>query len=167
MPAPPREATYRKVEHPEYLPDGRTLWVAPEVQEISRQLREGAPELGWAGDPRLAIYRGEKADRWEVWRLEADGEYRRAMISKPGASLLTLIPWLVAHDTHRGYSAADEVTAHNLARERAVDERSRERLLDALDRVAFSIQKDVGIQTDIGPGSWSEETSGLSSKDVS
>lgn len=150
----PREQYVGRLEHPETLPDGRHLIVSAEVQEVVARLRDGEPTVGWEGDPRLALYRAEGADHWELWRMEADGQYRPIIRSKPGVSLMGLIRWLVAHDTRRGHDPAAEVNAHNVARQSGLDERARSKMIDALDRVAFAIQKDLGGQTDIGSGSW-------------
>lgn len=143
---PGREWSYASVSHPETLPDGRGLWVAPEVQEIQRKLREGDPLAGWPGDPRLALYRAEKDPRWYLYRLEADGEYRMVVRSKPGVTLETLIPWLVKHDSHRGAHVAEMVNEHNAKLERKLAQSHHERMAESLERVVWGIHRDLGAQ---------------------
>lgn len=142
-PTIPRETYIHGLTHPETLPDGRGLWVAPEVLDVISRLRNGDPGSGWAGDPRLALYRGESGDHWELWRLENDGEYRMVVRSKPGVSLNSLIPWLVEHDVQRGYDAIRRVLEHNQKVYRDNDLRHAERMDDAMDHVIWGLRKDL------------------------
>lgn len=143
-PLPEREWTYRTIDHAEYLPDGRALWVAPEVQDIQRRLREGDPSLGWEGDPRLALYRAEADTRWYLYRLETDGQYRLVLRSRPDVSLITLIPWLVEHDTRRGFNAAEAVNAANEKLTRERDAAEHERAVEAMRKVIWGVNRDLG-----------------------
>lgn len=143
LPIPRESFLGTSILHPETLPDGRGLWIAPEVQDIINRLRNGDPTQGWAGDPRLALYRAERGDHWELWRLENDGEYRMVLKSKPGVNLHSLIPFLVAHDTHRGYNAVQSILEHNRAVYRANDLRSAERMDAAMDHVLWGLRKDL------------------------
>lgn len=131
------------LSHPETLPDGRGLWIAPEVEDILRRLRYGDPGTGWAGDPRLALYRGEHDSHWELWRLENDGEYRMVLRSKPGVSLQGLIPWLVEHDVQRGYDAVRRVLEHNQRVYRENDLRAAEQMDAAMDHVLWGLRRDL------------------------
>lgn len=145
-PAGQREWTYSSIDHAEYLPDGRALWVAPEVQDIQRRLREGDPTLGWEGDNRLALYRGEGDDRWYLYRLEADGQYRMVLRSKPEVSLITLIPWLVKHDSRSGYDAAAEVDAANAKLVADLEATEHEQAVEIISKVIWGINRDLGAQ---------------------
>jgi hypothetical protein len=141
-----REISFAGTEimHPETLPDGRGLWIAPEVRDILRRLRFGDPGMGWAGDPRLALYRDERARHWELWRLEADGQYRMVLKSKPGVNLDGLIKFLVEHDTQRGYDAVQRILEHNKANYRKNDLANAERMDAAMDHVIWGLRKDLG-----------------------
>jgi len=128
--------------HPTHV-DGRTLWVAPEVQEIINLLHFGYPPLGWEGDPRLALYRN--GDRWELWRLCEDGEYRMITRSKPGVALdHRLIRFLVTHDTRRGYDPKKDVDTHNAGIERDRDREATARNEDFADKLRWALKKDTG-----------------------
>src|SRR5437660_1245652 len=114
MAAAPRELTLAptQITHPQHL-EGRSVWADPEVQDLMDRLHNGDPTLGWEGDGRLALYRAP-GRRWELWRLENDGEYRLIMRSKPGLHLDNrLIMHLVAHDSRRGFNAGEAVTVAN------------------------------------------------------
>lgn len=70
--------------------------------EIVDKLNHGDPALGWEGDPRLALY--QEGDVWVLYRLEADGELRPVMRSKPGLPLdERIIIRLVEQDQRRGF----------------------------------------------------------------
>lgn len=145
MPAPQREITLSRHEivHPAIV-DGRPLWIAPEVQEMIDLLHNGDPTLGWEGDPRLALYRSE-GDRWELWRLEHDGEMRMFCRSKPGAKLdRGLIVQLVAHDGRRGFDLKKHVDEANAAVHRANDARISDMQASAADKLAWALRKDLG-----------------------
>lgn len=144
MPAPlVRETSYGKLAHPETLPDGRGLWVDPEVQDLIRILHHGDPVLGWEGDPRLALYR--TADRrWELWRLEADGEYRPVMRSKPDTKLdHRLILKLVEMDRNRGFDAHEHLRKLNERNQLEREARAAEAVAAAEDKVRWAIGKDT------------------------
>lgn len=144
MPAPLiRETSYGKLAHPQTLPDGRGLWVDPEVQDLVRILHEGDPVLGWEGDPRLALYR--TADRrWELWRLEVDGEYRPVMRSKPDTKLdHRLILKLMEIDRNRGFDAHEAITKRNEAEQMRRLAEGAERIAAAEERVRWAIGKDT------------------------
>lgn len=135
-----REQTLTKVWHPEVV-DGRTLWLAPEVQDFVDRLHNGDPTLGWEGDPRLALYR--VGDRWEIWRLERDNEYRLVMRSRPGAKLSSeAIKVLIAHDTRRGYDPATALYEHNRKIYEAADKQFEDRLDDLSDKLDWALKKD-------------------------
>ena len=140
---PGRENTAGRITHPETV-DGRHIWLDPEVEDMIHKLHYGDATLGWEGDPALALYRTEDS-RWELWRLENDGEYRRFCRSKPGAKLDNrLIMELVAHDARRGYNPHTALTQHNERLERERDQRAQEKVAASLEKVYWGLKRDVG-----------------------
>lgn len=142
-----RELTYAPSDilHPQYQ-QGKRLWTDPEVADIVQRLHYGDPTLGWDGDPRLALYYLPDG-RWELQRLEADGEYRVVCRSRPGLALdLGLIRHLVAHDM-RKKAAEDLLAAVDKANEAAEKARRaplEDKAAEAFERVAHGLVKDVG-----------------------
>ena len=148
-----RELTYdpKQILHPQYQ-KGKRLWTDPEVADIVQRLHYGDPTLGWEGDPRLALYyvpaaTAGGAGRWELQRLEADGEYRVVCRSRPGLALdLGLIRHLVAHDMRRRAAADLEaaVDKANAAAEAARRAPLEDKAAEAFERVVHGLSKDVG-----------------------
>lgn len=142
-----RELSYAptQIMHPSHV-NGRTLWIDPAVQEIIDQIQNGDPTIGWEGDPRLAVYRGPE-NRWEVWRLEADGEYRLVARSMPGGALdRSIIFHLRAHDLRR-QSAAELLAAvdkHNDHLRASRNASAHERAVEGLQKAMFYLDKEVG-----------------------
>ena len=140
---PERENTAAGIVHPETV-DGRRIWIDPEVQEIIHALHYGVPTLGWEGDPALALYRTVDK-RWELWRLENDGEYRRFCRSTPNAKLdHSLILQLVAHDVRRGYNPHTAIVQHMTKLENDRDKEAQEKMTESLEKVYYGLKKDVG-----------------------
>jgi hypothetical protein len=79
------------------------------------KLHFGDPVKGWEGDPNLAVYWNEPEERWELFRLEDDGEYRIVCRSLPGVTFDDrVIDNLLAWDRRRRTVALhDEITATN------------------------------------------------------
>ncbi len=118
-----REQSFNHLAHPEWI-DGRRVWRDGDVEEIVRRIQQGDPTKGWEGDPRLEVYFDQQLRRWELWRLEHDGEYRMVMASKPGAALdLSVIDFLVAHDRNRGFDIQRhiEVVNNGIRRRRSAE----------------------------------------------
>lgn len=108
-----REASYGHVTHPEHL-NGRRVWRDGHIEEIVRRLQQGDPTKGWEGDPRLEVYFEPTERRWELWRLEHDGQYRRVLYSDPGKTLdFDVIDHLVAHDRNRGFDVQNHIEVVN------------------------------------------------------
>jgi len=144
---PERELTYApsQVMHPQYQ-KGRRLWTDPEVADIVHRLHYGDPTLGWEGDPRLALYYREDG-RWELQRLEADGEYRVVCRSRPGLALdLGLIRHLVAHDMRRKNALAlqEEIDKANAKVAQDREDALASEANEALSKVVWGLNKDVG-----------------------
>jgi hypothetical protein len=131
-----------KLWHPEHRPEG-VLWTAPEVQEIVRRIQHGYPELGWEGDPRLAVYWNRETERWEIWRLCEDGEYRMILRSAPRTRLdERVIHVLLQHDAWRGYDPKVAVDRHNARVDREKERIASERNEDLADKLAHALKKD-------------------------
>ena len=118
-----REQSFAHVAHPEWI-DGRRIWRDGGVEDIVRRIQQGDPTKGWEGDPRLEVYFEPALNRWELWRLESDGQYRLTMASKPGVPLdIDVIDYLVAHDRNRGFDIHRVIHVVNdgIRRRRCVD----------------------------------------------
>lgn len=141
------ENTAGGLVHPDHL-EGRSIWRDPEVQDLINRLHFGDPLLGWEGDERLALYRAP-GRRWELWRLESDGEYRLIMKSKPGVHLDNrLIMHLVAHDTRRGYNPGQSVLVANEKLLSNIQKEGSARVQQAADKVYSALKKDFGAKLD-------------------
>lgn len=118
-----REQSLGALTHPEWL-DGRRIWRDGTIDDIVRRIQQGDPTKGWEGDPRLEVYFDPQRRRWELWRLEHDGQYRPVIYSDPGASLdLSIIDFLVTHDRNRGFDVQRhlEVVNGRVSNRRRVD----------------------------------------------
>lgn len=133
-----------RVFHPDHLQRGALILVD---HPVVRPLQDGDGQ-GWEGDPRLAVYLRARQQRFEVWRLEDDGQYRRVCQAPPGRTLTPqainrLIGRLVSIDTHRGFdpvAAVDHAeTATDKARDAAMADRVRN---DLADRLAHALKRD-------------------------
>lgn len=71
------------LHHPEWVA-GRRLWMDTLMRDLIHKLHHGDPVKGWEGDPNLAVYWDQPSERWELWRLEDDGQYRIVCRSGPG-----------------------------------------------------------------------------------
>jgi hypothetical protein len=128
-----REQTYLpgQLAHPELMPNGSLVWVdGDSVGELVDRLQRGSPAHGWEGDPRLVVTYHAGHDQWEVWRYEADGQYRLvAPLGPPGCPIDVerAIVGLMEMDRRRGFDAGAHLVAHNDANdERRVAERAEE-----------------------------------------
>ena len=59
------------VDHPEHL-YGMLRVDHPTLDPLT----QGAADLGWEGDPRLVVYLNQLTDRFFLYRLEDDNQYR-------------------------------------------------------------------------------------------
>jgi hypothetical protein len=98
--------------HPEWV-NGRRLWFDSAMTELIRKLHYGDPVRGWEGDPNLAVY--WNPPRWEIMRLEDDGEYRMVCRSLPDVPFdERLIDALLAWDRRRRTTSLhDEIVTNN------------------------------------------------------
>ena len=130
--------------HPTVV-DGRSLWIDPVMAGLVDKLHHGDTIRGWEGDDRLALYRNELENRWEIWRYEDDNEYRMVCRSQSGVPfdervIDQLCSWdqrRQARDLHR------EVTENNEAvtarREKDLAEKMTE---DVIPRLRHAFRKD-------------------------
>lgn len=127
--------------HPIVIGD-RYLWLDG---DIITKLHHGDPTIGWEGDERLAVYFDQATERWEIWRLEDDNEYRRVCRSQPRAMFDERVLWdLCQWDRQRRtVSIHDEIAEHNdrldRERRRAADDEMREEIIPRLRR---AIERD-------------------------
>jgi len=85
------------------------------MSDLIHKLHHGDGVKGWEGDPNLAVYWNQPEERWELWRLEDDGHYRRVCRSGEGIPfdervIDALIKW---DGRRRRQSLHDEVVANN------------------------------------------------------
>ena len=102
------------LSHPEWV-NGRRLWMDTPMRDVIHAIRFGDPVKGWEGDERLSVYWNEPEQRFELWRLEDDEEYRFVCRSGPGVPFdARVIDALLGWDRQRRkVSLADEVEANN------------------------------------------------------
>lgn len=106
-----REQTLVGLQHPEYINDGE--WVRVDHPTVA-PLQDGAPTLGWEGDPRLAVYLHLESKTFVLWRLEANQEYLPVATFGLGqeitpASVNATIRRLIEVDGRRGFDPAQDV----------------------------------------------------------
>lgn len=111
--------TTRVSPHPELMQfRGSFEMVLVQDQPVLDRLYHGAPDLGWAGDPMLAVYAWPKRDAFVVLRLIAGDEYDFVMQVRglrplsPG-SVNQVIRKLIEVDRRRGFDGHAAVVAHN------------------------------------------------------
>jgi hypothetical protein len=101
------------------------IWTDPVVADITRRMHEGDATLGWEGDERLGLYITED-NRWLVVRHEYT-----IVRSKPGASLIGLIPALAEGDQRRR-NATSIVAAFDAA-DRESESQERQKIAEAAE----------------------------------
>ena len=128
--------------HPERVA-GRSLWMDPAMADLIHKLHHGDTIRGWEGDERLAVY--WNAPRWEIWRLEADNQYRMVCRSQPHVPfderlIDNLCDWDMRRRTR---DLVREINDHNdqleREREKAHDEHMRE---EVAPRLRYAFRKD-------------------------
>jgi len=103
------------IVHPEWV-HGRRLWMDTPMRDLIARMRFGDPVKGWEGDARLELYWNGDEERFEVWRLEDDEQYRFVCRSAPGVPFDDrIIDALIGWDGRRRQSPLHEtVINHNL-----------------------------------------------------
>lgn len=127
---------------PEYV-DGKPTFV-PYAHDIQRKLREGAPEFGWQGDPRLYITPRDGAEGWAVGRIAENGTKHLVCFSKAPHRLdENLLIMLRDNDTRR-HDVLQRINNKNDALQREHDQAFQEKTAEMIDRVAWGLHKDLG-----------------------
>jgi hypothetical protein len=130
--------------HPEIVA-GRRLWMDGSVRDVIDRIRFGDQLLGWEGDDRIELYWNPEIARFELMRLEDDGEYRLVCRSGEGVGFdERVIHALIANDERRRQVAlVDEVNAHNAALDAAKQATVEEWIAeDMAPRLRHAIRKD-------------------------
>jgi hypothetical protein len=102
------------LSHPEWV-NGRRLWMDTPMHDLINRIRFGDPVKGWEGDERLNVFWDGDDERFELWRLEDDGQYRLVCRSGPGIPFDDrVIDALLAWDRNRRtISLHDEIVTTN------------------------------------------------------
>ncbi len=143
-----REETLTGLKHPDPLhisDSGRSLTLI--VDPIADVLRKGDPTLLWEGDERLAMYFDAKGGTYELWRLEADNEYRcfirlAAAVFKGPEAVAEMIVRFKAGDSRRGVDLYEMVKAQNLAVDRERERVATERNVEFAERLRHALIRD-------------------------
>jgi hypothetical protein len=136
-----RELTLATVDHP--LRIGAD-WLRVDHPTV-RPLQDGAPTLGWEGDPRLVMYLHGPSETFVVWRLEADGEYRpvghHSGVLTPD-HINQVIRALISVDQHRGpVDPYETVIAAQDAQDRERERIRRDWSADFADKLHFGLSR--------------------------
>jgi hypothetical protein len=104
------------IVHPEWV-NGRRLWMDTPMRDLINRMRFGDPVKGWEGDERLDLYWNGAEERFEIWRLEDDEQYRFVCRSAPGAPFDDrIIDVLVSWDGRRRQAPIHELVMDHNAR---------------------------------------------------
>lgn len=142
----PREETAGRIVHPEYV-NGRLTWHAGmNLHDLANRIQNGDPVQGWEGDPRLTLAKwrvpetGE--ERWELWRLDVDGEYH--LVAKLPGHLdpSSIIQELIAVDARRGYDLKESIDRHNAKIDADRQEKQDDRMGAAADHLVWGLKRD-------------------------
>lgn len=137
-----RELTLTAVHHPEFIGDEWQLVDHPTVRPIA----DGAPDLGWEGDARLAVYLCKPTQQFVLWRLEADNEYR-PVAQLPSGQAITpesvnrLCRRLVEIDQRRGFDPYLDVIGTIEKVEKAEAVAQSERISEVADKLLFGLSR--------------------------
>lgn len=140
------ELTLNTVIHPDPLPryPHKILVVHPVVSSLT----EGSPAQGWEGDVRLAIYLDTKQQRFQLWRLEHDNQYRMAAQLPANAGMSpavinSLIDRLLQHDSRRGFDANTAVQKATVAADALADKNLAEIVREHIaPKLMWALDKD-------------------------
>ncbi len=137
-----RELTLTTVRHPQFIGNDWQLVDQPTV----RPLTDGAPELGWEGDPRLAVYLHKPAQAFVLWRLEANGEYMPVGHFGLGADITPAginqtIRRLIEVDSRRGFDPGADVIGRIQADEAAAEKDRHAALEQFADKFLFGLSR--------------------------
>lgn len=135
-----RELTLATVYHPEFMEGG---WQRVDHPTCA-PFQDGAPDLGWEGDPRLVVYLCNPTKQFVLWRLEHDDEYRPVMTLPPGASMTpenvnSAIRRLIEADTRRGADAYAKVMASLDAYDREQERLRQDQVAAVADHIHWGL----------------------------
>lgn len=137
-----RELTLVGVHHPEFIDNDWQLVDHPTVRPIA----DGASDLGWEGDSRLAVYLCKPTQQFVLWRLEHDGEYR-PVAQLPSGQAITpesvnrLCRRLVEIDQRRGFDPYQDVISTLEVAERTQRAEQTELISAAADKLLFGLSR--------------------------
>ena len=137
-----RELTISTIHHPEFIGNDWQLVDHPTVRPIA----DGAGDLGWEGDARLAVYLCKPTQQFVLWRLEADNEYR-PVAQLPSGQAITpdsvnrLIRRLVEIDQRRGFDPYQDVIKAIQRDEKDEADAQRERISEVADKLLFGLSR--------------------------
>lgn len=142
-----REAQFRTTDHRDQLPSGAAMLVhGTAMDDLIHRLHFGDPTLGWEGDPRLALAFNRQTDRWELWRMEHDGEYRLVCVSKAGVGFPPdLIKNLMSMDGQRGYNLVQDLDRNRQVAEAAKDYTFHQTMAPKIQKLAWGLRKDLAV----------------------
>lgn len=149
-----RELTLTKVFHPLNM-DG-DAWLRVDHPTLD-PIFNGAPTLGWEGDPRLVVYLHGDSETFVLWRLEADGEYRAVAQIHGNISpenVNSLCARLVEIDQRRGFDAYEDVMKAQEKLERENDTRRDEWAAAFADKLRFGLARSHLPGVDVAKGTF-------------
>ena len=131
------------VRHPEFI-DGGT-WRLVDHPTV-RPLQDGASDLGWDGDPRLAVYLHLESETFVLWRLEASGEYLPVGRFGLGAditpaSINATIRRLIEVDSRRGFDPYTDVIGKLAAQEATTAQTRQDALGEFADKFLYGLSR--------------------------
>jgi hypothetical protein len=137
-----RELTLVDVHHPEFIGNDWQRVDHPTVAPLA----DGAPDLGWEGDSRLAVYLCKPTQQFVLWRLENDGEYRPVAQLPSGAAITPdsvnrLIRRLVEIDQRRGFDPYLDVITSIEKAEKDQAQAQQERIVQVADKLLFGLSR--------------------------
>lgn len=141
----PRELTLADVHHPDVIHGRSVVRLGTNLHELADRLKNGDPTVGWEGDPRLTLAKSET--HYELWRLEADGQYRMVCRLNDTLDPSNICRLLVERDARRGFDLKEHVDRHNAQVQAARQAPARERMSGAADKLAWALKKDLGVRT--------------------
>lgn len=141
-----RETAFQARDHAAQVPSGAYMLAAGSaMDDLLDRLHNGQPEVGWEGDPRLALAFNRQTDRWELWRFEHDSQYRLVGVSKPGCSFPPdTIQNLVSIDGRRGYDVVKDVERHNELNTAIADAKFGQATSAGAEKLAWALERDLG-----------------------
>lgn len=114
--------------------------------EITQALKYGYPPHGWEGDERLELAWNREEQRFELWRLEDDGQYHLVCRNRPGQRLvdMNLIKRLVEMDRQRGYDPKTAIDAHNDKIDKEIMDQKTAEYEQVAEKLKWAVKKDMG-----------------------